>query len=95
MYLPSSRRENIEYIRIEYLDYSGVIRSRTIHRNSIESALTSGVNFSKAIMSFTMFDRYVQNPTYGTGDGDFFDYQSPHLLSIYLIVKILRVCMLI
>lgn len=75
-------KENIEYIRIEFLDYNGVIRSRTIHRDNIESALTTGVNFSTAIMSFTMFERYVENPTYRTEGGDFFALPDPASFAI-------------
>ena len=67
----------IDYIRIEFLDYSGITRARTIRKEHIEAAMTNGVNFSKAIMDFTMFDTYVPNPLYGSNDGDFFAIPDP------------------
>lgn len=69
--------EGIDYIRIEFLDYSGITRARTIRKEHIASAMKSGVNFSTAIMDFTMFDTYVPNPLYGSNDGDFFAIPDP------------------
>lgn len=69
--------EGIEYIRIEFLDYAGVTRARTIRKEFIAGAMESGVNFSAAIMDFTMFDTYVPNPLYGTDGGDFFAMPDP------------------
>ncbi|MDF2068224.1 glutamine synthetase family protein [Bacillus sp. Cr_A10] len=70
-------KEGIEYIRIEFLDYTGVTRARTINKASVKSAMEDGVNFSAAIMDFTMFDTYVPNPMYGPNDGDFFAIPDP------------------
>ncbi|GKV57271.1 glutamine synthetase [Sporosarcina sp. NCCP-2222] len=69
--------EGIDYIRIEFLDYTGVTRARTIRKEFIAGAMESGVNFSTAIMDFTMFDTYVPNPLYGTDGGDFFAMPDP------------------
>ena len=69
--------EGIDYIRIEYLDYSGITRARTIRKEQIATAMKCGVNFSTAIMDFTMFDTYVPNPLYGPNDGDFFAIPDP------------------
>lgn len=69
--------EGIDYIRIEFLDYAGVTRARTIRKEFIAGAMESGVNFSAAIMDFTMFDTYVPNPLYGTDGGDFFAMPDP------------------
>lgn len=69
--------EGIDYIRIEFLDYAGVTRARTIRKEFIAGAMESGVNFSAAIMDFTMFDTYVPNPLYGTDSGDFFAMPDP------------------
>lgn len=67
----------IDYIRVEFLDYTGVTRARTIHKSRIETAMTEGVNFSTAIMDYTMFDTYIKNPMYGTDGGDFFAIPDP------------------
>ena len=75
--LEKIERENIDYIRVEFLDYTGVTRARTIHRRQIRSVMESGVNFSTAIMDFTMFDTMVDNPKYGADDGDFFAMPDP------------------
>ncbi|WP_438315752.1 glutamine synthetase family protein [Sporosarcina sp. FA9] len=74
--------EGIDYIRIEFLDYSGITRARTIRKEHIESAMKSGVNFSTAIMDFTMFDTYVPNPLYGSNDGDFFAMPDPATFTV-------------
>ncbi|AIY06815.1 glutamine synthetase [Planococcus sp. PAMC 21323] len=70
-------QENIDYIRVEFLDYSGVTRARTIRKEQIANAMEVGVNFSAAIMDFTMFDTYVPNPSYGADSGDFFALPDP------------------
>lgn len=72
----------IDYIRIEFLDYAGVTRARTIRKEQIASAMETGVNFSAAIMDFTMFDTYVPNPLYGTDGGDFFAMPDPDTFTI-------------
>lgn len=73
--------QQIEFIRIEFLDYTGVTRGRTIRKDSLQGAMEKGVNFSTAIMDFTMFDTYVPDPTYGTQGGDFLPYRTrKHLL---------------
>ena len=63
--LKKIEQEGIDYIRIEFLDYTGVTRARTIRKEHINSAMEDGVNFSTAIMDFTMFDTYVPNPLHG------------------------------
>ncbi|WP_440603907.1 glutamine synthetase family protein [Bacillus sp. GB_SG_008] len=65
-------QENIEFIRVEFLDYAGMTRGRTIRTSQLNSAMEKGINFSTAIMSFDCFDEYIPNPTYGANDGDFF-----------------------
>src|SRR5699024_48606 len=72
----------IEFIRIEFLDYSGITRGRTIRKDSLNSALEKGVNFSTAIMSFDVFDEYIPNPMYGAEDGDFFALPDPSTFAI-------------
>lgn len=73
---------DIEFIRIEFLDYSGITRGRTIRRNNIKEVMEKGVNFSTAIMSFDMFDEYIPNPMYGAEDGDFFALPDPATFAI-------------
>ncbi|OCA88736.1 glutamine synthetase family protein [Pseudobacillus wudalianchiensis] len=74
--------QHIEFIRIEFLDYTGVTRGRTIRKDSLKSALEKGVNFSTAIMDFTMFDTYVPDPVYGANGGDFFAMPDPETFAI-------------
>lgn len=74
--------QNIEFIRIEYLDYSNVTRARTIRKENLRNAFTTGINFSTAIMSFDVFDSYIPNPMYGAEDGDFFAMPDPNTFAI-------------
>ncbi|MEI3606551.1 glutamine synthetase family protein [Pseudogracilibacillus sp. SE30717A] len=80
--LEKVEEKNIEFIRIEFLDYSNVTRGRTIRKNNLRDAMEKGVNFSTAIMSFDVFDTYVPNPMYGAEDGDFFALPDPNTFAI-------------
>ncbi|MGM8364484.1 glutamine synthetase family protein [Virgibacillus sp. W0181] len=73
---------NIEFIRVEFLDYSGITRGRTIRKDNVAEAMDKGVNFSTAIMSFDVFDEYIPNPMYGAEDGDFFALPDPNTFAI-------------
>ncbi|MGF9964182.1 glutamine synthetase family protein [Bacillus rhizoplanae] len=75
-------QENIEFIRVEFLDYAGMTRGRTIRTSQLNSAMEKGINFSTAIMSFDCFDEYIPNPTYGPNDGDFFAVPDPTTFAI-------------
>lgn len=75
-------RENVEFIRVEFLDYAGVTRGRTIRPTQLKDALEKGVNFSTAIMSFDVFDEYIPNPAFGPNDGDFFAVPDPSTFAI-------------
>ncbi|WP_246145544.1 glutamine synthetase family protein [Bacillus rubiinfantis] len=74
--------ENIEFIRVEFLDYAGVTRGRTIRPLQLKDAMEKGINFSTAIMSFDLFDEYIPNPAYGPNDGDFFAVPDPNTFAI-------------
>lgn len=74
--------KGIDFIRIEFLDYTGLTRARTIHRRQLAAAMETGVNFSTAIMDFTMFDTYILNPEHGTDGGDFFAIPDPETFVI-------------
>lgn len=74
--------EKIEFIRVEFLDYAGLTRGRTIRPTQLMNAMESGVNFSTAIMSFDIFDEYIPNPAYGPNDGDFFAIPDPSTFAI-------------
>ncbi|WP_110114056.1 glutamine synthetase family protein [Bacillus sp. CGMCC 1.16541] len=76
------KKREIEFIRIEFLDYAGVTRGRTIRPSQLKSAFEQGVNFSTAIMSFDMFDEYIPDPTFGPDDGDFFAVPDPATFAI-------------
>ena len=74
--------KSIEFIRIEFLDYSNVTRARTIRKKNLRDAMEKGVNFSTAIMSFDVFDTYIPDPMYGAEDGDFFALPDPQTFAI-------------
>ncbi|MDR6998947.1 glutamine synthetase family protein [Neobacillus niacini] len=76
------KKEKIEFIRFEFLDYAGVTRGRTIRPAQLKSAMEKGINFSTAIMSFDLFDEYIPNPAYGSNDGDFFAVPDPNTFAI-------------
>lgn len=80
--LETIEEKNIEFIRIEFLDYTGVTRGRTIRKENIGKAMEKGINFSAAVMSFDIFDDYIANPMYGTNDGDFFAIPDPSTFAI-------------
>lgn len=75
-------KRNIEFIRVEFLDYAGITRGRTIRPVQLKDAMEKGVNFSTAIMSFDTFDEYIPNPAYGPNDGDFFAVPDPNTFAI-------------
>jgi len=75
-------KEKIEFIRVEFLDYAGVSRGRTVRPEQLKDAMEKGINFSTAIMSFDIFDEYIPNPTYGPNDGDFFAVPDPATFAI-------------
>ncbi|WP_174733309.1 glutamine synthetase family protein [Mesobacillus harenae] len=74
--------EKVEFIRMEFLDYAGVTRGRTIRPSQLPAAMEKGINFSTAIMSFDVFDEYIPNPSYGPNDGDFFAVPDPATFAI-------------
>ncbi|PLT29384.1 glutamine synthetase family protein [Peribacillus deserti] len=74
--------EKIEFIRVEFLDYAGVTRGRTIRPAQLKDVMEKGVNFSTAIMSFDVFDEYIPNPAFGPNDGDFFAVPDPGTFAI-------------
>jgi len=74
--------ERIEFIRVEFLDYAGVTRGRTVRPSQLKDAMEKGINFSTAIMSFDVFDEYIPNPAYGPNDGDFFAVPDPATFAI-------------
>src|SRR5699024_10654763 len=80
--LEEVEKKNIEFIRIEFLDYSGITRGRTIRKSNLKDALEKGVNFSAAIMSFNLFDDFIPNAKYGANDGDFFAMPDPNTFAI-------------
>ncbi|MEH7505231.1 glutamine synthetase family protein [Neobacillus drentensis] len=75
-------KRNLEFIRVEFLDYAGITRGRTIRPAQLKDAMEKGVNFSTAIMSFDTFDEYIPNPAYGPNDGDFFAVPDPSTFAI-------------
>lgn len=74
--------KDIQFIRVEYLDFSGVTRARTVRREALPDVLETGVNFSTAIMSFNSLDHYVPDPLYGPQDGDFWALPDPDTFAI-------------
>lgn len=82
MVLEKVETEEIEFIRVEFLDYTGITRGRTIRKSNLKSAMEKGINFSKAIMSFNMFDEMIPDGAYGTNDGDFFAFPDPSTFTV-------------
>jgi glutamine synthetase len=80
--LKTVEKEKIEFIRFEFLDYTGITRGRTVRPAQLKSAMEQGVNFSAAIMSFDSFDEYIPNAMYGPNDGDFFAIPDPQTFAI-------------
>lgn len=76
------KEEQIEFVRVEFLDYAGVTRGRTIRPAQLKDALETGINFSTAIMSFDVLDEYIADYTYGPHDGDFFAVPDPATFTI-------------
>ncbi|MFD0828910.1 glutamine synthetase family protein [Neobacillus cucumis] len=76
------KEKNIEFIRVEFLDYAGITRGRTIRPLQLKDAMEKGINFSTAIMSFDVFDEYIPNPAFGANDGDFFAIPDPQTFAI-------------
>ncbi|TRY25469.1 glutamine synthetase [Brevibacillus sp. LEMMJ03] len=76
------KEREIEFIRVEFLDYAGLTRGRTIRPDNLRDAMERGINFSTAIMSFDSFDEYIPNPMYGAGDGDFFAVPDPATFAV-------------
>ncbi|WP_231735061.1 glutamine synthetase family protein [Bacillus sp. FJAT-29937] len=76
------KSEKIEFIRVEFLDYAGITRGRTIRPMQLMDAMEKGINFSTAIMSFDVFDEYIPNPSFGANDGDFFAVPDPSTFAI-------------
>jgi glutamine synthetase len=70
-------KERVEFIRVEHLDYNGIIRSRSIRRRRLKDALDTGINMSMAIMSFNIFEKLINNPLYGSNAGDYFLLPDP------------------
>ncbi|WP_206811555.1 type I glutamate--ammonia ligase [Paradesulfitobacterium ferrireducens] len=62
---------DIRYLQLRFVDTSGILRTKVVLKPAFEAALKYGVNFSKAIMSFTALDRLVDEPYYNAADGDF------------------------
>ncbi|WP_240689076.1 hypothetical protein [Ammoniphilus sp. YIM 78166] len=85
-------KEKVEFIRIEFLDYAGVTRGRTVRPKQLKDAMEKGINFSTAIMSFDMFDEYIPNPTFDQTMGISLLYRIQPPLPFYLIEKIRLEC---
>ncbi len=74
--------QNIEFIRVEFLDYAGLTRARTVRRAQLKEAMEKGINFSTAAMSFDSFDDLIPNPMYSQQDGDVFAIPDPSTFAI-------------
>lgn len=74
--------KDIQLIRIEYLDLNSVLRSRAVMRSRLKFALETGINFSKAIMDFTVLEDMIHEPRWGAETGDFFAIPDPNTFVI-------------
>lgn len=73
---------NIELIRLEHLDYCGIIRARAVRQHRLASVLETGINFSTAMLSFTVYEDLIEHPRYGAADGDYFSVPDPNTFAI-------------
>jgi len=74
--------KNIQLIRVEYLDFNSVLRSRAIMKRRLKFAFKNGINFSKAIMDFTVLEDMAREPRWGAETGDFFAVPDPNTFAI-------------
>ncbi len=65
-------KEGVKWIRLEFLDYNNIFRSRELRPSYFSKIMSKGINFSKAIMDFTIFEDIVEDPKWGAETGDFF-----------------------
>ncbi|MEM3549858.1 MAG: glutamine synthetase family protein [Candidatus Bathyarchaeia archaeon] len=80
--LKTVEEKKIQIIRIEYLDLNSVLRSRAIMKRQLKSAFENGLNFSKAIMDFTVLEDMVREPRWGAETGDFFAVPDPNTFAV-------------
>ncbi|MHB1416687.1 MAG: glutamine synthetase family protein [Chloroflexota bacterium] len=73
---------SIDFIRIEHLDYCGIIRSRAVRRDCLAAALEKGINFSTAMLSFTVYEDLIEHPRYGAAEGDYFAVPDPNTFAV-------------
>ncbi len=64
--------QDFDWIVLEFLDYNNILRAREVRPNYYSRIFSKGLNFSKAIMDFTIFEDMVANPRWGAETGDFF-----------------------
>jgi glutamine synthetase len=70
-------RPETDWIRLEFLDYSNIMRARELRPNYFSKVSSRGINFSKAMMDFTVFEDMVPAPAWGPETGDFFAKPAP------------------
>lgn len=80
--LQRAEDEGIEFIRVEHLDYNGIIRARSVRKRRLKDALEKGINMSAAIMSFNIFETLIKEPMYGSEAGDYFLLPDPDTFMI-------------
>jgi len=65
------KEHQVNYLHFRFIDNAGIIRTKIVIGPDFKTALTEGINFSKAIMSFTSLDEFIDNASYRSVDGDF------------------------
>src|SRR5437867_4412472 len=59
----------LELIRLDYVDWSGLLRGRTVSRDQLASAFRTGINSAQSNYTITVDDRGL-DPTLGPQTGD-------------------------
>src|SRR5437879_13250333 len=61
---------DLEYVRCQFIDLSGILRGRAVHRNHLESILRTGIPFAQ-INNIVDIDDAESNLGFGSHAGDF------------------------
>jgi glutamine synthetase len=62
--------QGIELVRLDYVDWSGLLRGRTVSRDHLASAFQGGINSAQTNITITV-DDHESDPALGAQSGDF------------------------
>lgn len=73
------RAEQLEYVRCQFIDLSGILRGRAVHRNHLPSILDQGIPFAQ-INNIVDIDDSESDLALGSQAGDFWAVPDPSTL---------------